>query len=286
MKLWQVKWFKLMILIVSGLLAVGITFVIIYIHQNSNFSSPTPPQNFETPLPSLQGHLPEPKALGVKTKDETNVPILMYHHIQNISASSNITEKNLSVSPAIFKDEIKYLSQSGYSGAVLDELFDEYPQKRIVITFDDGYKDIIENALPVLKEYGFRGVVFVIVDNIGKSGYMNIGDLNILINNGWEIGSHSLTHPSLKKLSEDESKKQITESKKILENIMQTKINYFCFPAGKYNEDTIEILKSTGYVGAVTIEPGKENLKPNIFELKRIRIEANDTLSSFKAKLK
>jgi peptidoglycan/xylan/chitin deacetylase (PgdA/CDA1 family) len=285
-KMWQVKWFRIAVIIVSGLVAVGLVFIIIFIHERSFSQSPTPVSNSATPQPSLQGKLPEPKALGVATKDESDTPILMYHHIQDVANNANSTEKNLSLSPAKFKEEIKYLSNSGYKTATMAELFNDVPEQRVVLTFDDGYKDLITNAFPTLKEYGFRGVAFIIVDDVGKPGYITWDDLKNLKNQGWEIGSHSLTHPDLEVSSNDTAKKQIIDSKKILEDKLGITIEFFCYPAGKYNPDTISILKAAGYIGAVTVDSGRENFKSKIFELKRLRIFNSESLESFKLKVK
>lgn len=285
--MWQVKWFRIAVIIVSGLAAVGLAFIIINIFERSFSESPAPISNSNlTPLPSLQGQLPEPKTLGVATKDTSNTAILMYHHIQDVPKLANSTEKNLSLSPAKFKEEIKYLSDVGYKTATMAELFNDVPEQRVVLTFDDGYKDVITNAFPTLKEYGFRGVAFIIIDDVGKPGYMTWDDLKNLKNQGWEIGSHSLTHPDLEVSSKDVAQKQIVDSKRILEDKLGIKIEFFCYPAGKYNPTTISILKAAGYIGAVTIDSGSENLKSRIFELKRLRIFNSESLASFKLKVK
>lgn len=279
--MWQVKWFRVGVLIVSALVAVGITFIIILIHERSFSQSPAPTLN-STPLPSFQGQLPEPKTLGVATKNESTVPILMYHHIQDLSNTSNPIEKGLSLGTAKFREEMKYLSDSGYKTATLTELFYNVPDKRVVLTFDDGYKDVVDNALPALKEFGFRGVVFIIVDRVGQPGYLGWGDLERLNQEGWEIGSHTLNHPELAREPEPIQRKQIFESKKILEDGLDIKIEYFCYPAGRYNEMTINLVKEAGYLGAVTVEAGTKNSKDKIFELKRIGIKDQATFSSFK----
>lgn len=285
--MWQVKWFRIAVIIVTGLTAVGLAFIIIFIHERSFSQSPTPTSNSDsTPLPSLQGKLPEPKTLGVATKDISNTAILMYHHIQDVAKNANSTEQNLSLSPTKFKEEIKYLSDSGYKTATLSELFNDVPGKRVVLTFDDGYKDLASFVLPTLKEYGFRGVAFIIVDDVGKPGYVTWNDIKALRDQGWEIGSHSLTHPDLKIASDETTKKQIVESKKILEDKLSIKVEFFCYPAGKYNPTTITILKAAGYIGAVTIDSGRENSKTNIFELKRIRVLNTESLTSFILKVK
>ncbi|MCX6811392.1 MAG: polysaccharide deacetylase family protein, partial [Candidatus Berkelbacteria bacterium] len=185
-----------------------------------------------------------------------------------------------------FKEEIKYLSDAGYKTVTLSELFNDVPDKRVVLTFDDGYKDVVINALPALKEHGFRGVAFIIVDNVGKPGHVTWDDIKKLKDEGWEIGSHSLTHPDLEVSSKEVAQKQIIDSKKILEDKLKTTIDFFCYPAGKYTETTISLLKSAGYVGAVTTSSGTKNYKTKIFELKRLRIVNTESLTSFKSKVK
>lgn len=282
--MWQIKWFRIAVIIISGLVATGLAFIFIFIFERSFSKSPTPSPT-STPLPSLQGQLPEPKTLGVATKDESETPILMYHHIQDVSNNANSTEKNLSLSPAKFKEEMKYLSDSGYKTATLSELFNDVPDKRIVLTFDDGYKDVVTAVPPVLKEYGFRGVAFIIVDNIDKPGYATWDNLKKLRDEGWEIGSHSLTHPDLV-ISKSVAQKEIFESKKMLENKLNISVNFFCYPAGKHDDSIVSLVRAAGYVGAVTTNSGTKNLKINIFELKRIRISSGETLSGFKSALK
>lgn len=280
--MWQVKWFRIAVIIASGLAAAGLAFILLFIRERSFSQSPTPISNSATPLPSIQENLPEPKTLGVATKDESDTPILMYHHIQDVSKNANTAEKNLSLSPAKFKEEIKFLSDSGYKTATLSELFNNDPEKRIVLTFDDGYKDLITNAFPILKVYGFRGVAFIIVDDVGKPGYVTWDDLKNLKNEGWEVGSHSLTHPDLEISSNDTAQKQIIDSKKILEDKLGIIIDFFCYPAGKYNQNTISMLKAAGYGGAVTTTSGTKNYQSNIFELKRLRINGDGSFVGFK----
>lgn len=283
--MWRVKWFRISLFIICGLVAVGLAFALIFVESRSFSRSPTPPPPTSTPSSPLQGQLPEPKTLGVATKEESQVPILMYHHIQDVSPSFNSIEKGLSLSPTKLKEEIKYLSDSGYKTAILSELFNDVPEKRVILTFDDGYKDLITSALPVLKQYGFRGVAFIIIDDVGKPGYLNWDDLLSLKNEGWEIGSHTLTHPDLKVSSKEVAEKQIVQSKKILEDRLKININFFSYPAGKYNETTISLVKAAGYIGAVTVEPGRENFIKDIYKLKRLRIIDTETLASFKLKI-
>jgi len=216
------------------------------------------------------------------TKD---IPILMYHHIKVKPSNANQIESGLDVSPLNFEEQMAYLSTNGYTTIGLDELFKKPKGKYFVITFDDGYKDVLENAKPILDRFGFRATVFLIVDYIGKTGYLDWSDIEILKRAGWSFGSHTLTHPDLLSLKKSEAERQIKQSKEALESKLQEPINFFSYPAGKFNQEIIEIVQSAGYKGAVTTKFGRENNSRDIYQLKRVRVSGSDTLKSFIVKI-
>lgn len=110
------------------------------------------------------------------------------------------------------------------------------------INFDDGYSFVYTQAYPVMKEFGLKGIVFVVVNWIGKPGFMSLIQLKELVESGWEIGSHTLNHFRLTKISLEEAEKEIRDSKKALEEL-GFEINGFAYPHGTYNQDIIEIVK-------------------------------------------
>ncbi len=90
----------------------------------------------------------------------------MYHHIKDTKKTTDKVAEGLSLNPDKFNEEMEYLTSENYRAVNLDEIFFESENKEIVITFDDGYKDVIENAYPVLKRYGFRATVFLITKEL------------------------------------------------------------------------------------------------------------------------
>lgn len=209
---------------------------------------------------------------------ETTTPVLMYHHIEEGSNS-------LYVSPANFQEQMAFLYAKGHQSVSLDELFTP-SFKNFIITFDDSYKDVVQNAYPILKELGFKATVFLIYDYIGKVGYLTWEDVRFLENEGWQFGSHSLSHRNLTSLINEEAEKEIVQSKSKLEQKLKNPVNFFCYPIGKFNQETQELVKEAGYKGAVTTLSGKDNKTEDIYQLKRIRISGFDTLESFIKKLK
>lgn len=209
--------------------------------------------------------------------DNYEVPILMYHYIRTAPEGDTLGQ-NLSVTPTNFASQMKWLKENNYVALNLVDLADPNKKaiskiifdkkKPIIITFDDGYEDAYTNAWPILKENNFTGTFFIIRNFVGKSEYMNQDQINVLSNAGMEIGSHTLSHPSLEKLSDENQRTQIFDSK--------TTAKTFCYPSGKYNETSISLLKEAGYLAAVTTQPGIANQDSNLFELPRVRIENGD----------
>jgi peptidoglycan/xylan/chitin deacetylase (PgdA/CDA1 family) len=133
---------------------------------------------------------------------------------------------------------------------------------KIAVTFDDGFRSVMENALPVMQERGIPATIFVPVGYIGKKpGWVSDSqDLNLedevlnetqlrglADNHLVKVGSHSITHKRLSQLDPKEAHEELVESKKILENILGKRVDLFAFPYGDYNEETIELCAKAGY---------------------------------------
>lgn len=220
--------------------------------------------------------------LGQKEK---GVRILCYHSV------SDEKKKYTTVPIQNFKDQIRFLSEEGYHTIGLNELIGgRLDEKSIVITFDDGYQNNYDNAFPVMKQFRFKGVVFCIAEKIGTEGYLNVGQIREMVEEGFEFGSHSLSHPELTALRSQEKEREIIGSKQHLEKELGVEIDFFCYPKGLYDEEVIEWVKKAGYYGACsnipgTNEEGKNGQKINPYLLKRTEISSTDTLDDFKKKI-
>lgn len=217
--------------------------------------------------------------------ETTYVPILMYHHVKNCDDSCDDIEKGLSVSPEDFEAQMKYLQDNGYEAINLSDLFYKSDKKQVVLTFDDGYTDNIDEALPILNKYGYKATLFIITEMVGTDRYMNWDQIKTLKSNNWDLGGHTLNHPNLVSISTDEAKNQIQLCKNDIEKNTGAKVTFFSYPAGKFDENVASLVKDAGYSGAVTTIYDNVNNISNIYELTRIRINGSDSIDGFISKV-
>lgn len=211
------------------------------------------------------------------------IPILTYHSIDD---SGSV----ISTSPSIFKKQIEFLWQNGYETLSLSEVISSllknkpFPEKKFVITFDDGYKNNYFEAFPILQEFGFKGTIFLIVDSIVKSTngsrllstfenrpLLSWSEIDEMHKYGFEFGAHTLSHPDLTQVSLQQAEREIIQSKEEIQNHLGVGIKTFAYPYGKVNAKIKEIVKNN-YVGACSTILGKVNLNCNPFLLKRVEM--------------
>jgi peptidoglycan/xylan/chitin deacetylase (PgdA/CDA1 family) len=213
----------------------------------------------------------------------------MYHYLSVPPPDADIYRLDLSVTPAAFDAQMAYLAQEGYHPIRLSDLSDyllngkPLPTKPIVLTFDDGYADNYENALPILKKYKFPATFFIIAQfaDDKRPGYMNWDQIEDLAINGMEVGSHSLDHIDLYRKPRATQVTEIDGSKAMIEARIGTPVTSFCYPAGHYDLQTINVLRSGGYFAATTEIQGVVQSTSDLYELRRIRVRGSYSVSDF-----
>ena len=131
--------------------------------------------------------------------------VLMYHGILSDPSSNIPTDRETGaelydVSAKDFRTQMQWLKDKGFTPTIFEVVKQYNPNKPIIITFDDGELNNFQEALPVLRELGWKAYFFIIVKRIGKNGYMNWSELKALIASGMVVGSHGLTHEILTNL--------------------------------------------------------------------------------------
>lgn len=216
-----------------------------------------------------------------------SVPILMYHYIRVVTDPNDTLGANLSVSPENFTKQLDYLAANNYQTISMQQLRDGFAgnykidagKKPIIITFDDGYDDAYTQAFPILKKHNMTGVFYIITGQIGQSERMTSNQIVELDKAGMVISSHTKNHLDISTLATAQLNLQLSESKTYLEQLLGHPIVDFCYPAGKYNQNDITVLKNDGYLTATSTKTGIADKKSNLFELPRIRMQNDTNLS-------
>ncbi len=155
----------------------------------------------------------------------------------------------------------------------------QYAIRDTILTFDDGYESWANNVLDILNEAGLKAYFFVCIEFI-KNGSISEEDIVKLKNNGMVIGSHGLTHRFLHTASNEELFYELGESRRILEGIIQEKVEHFSVPRGVHNRRILKIAKDVGYKHVFTSDIGIN--RKNDFALKRIPIKRDVSLEDFR----
>ena len=195
---------------------------------------------------------PTPELIETIPSGKYYAPIINYHHI-----AYSWPQQSYYVSENTFDDQMNWLRENGYHVVSFDKFYnaalgeDTLPEKPIAITFDDGNRDNYTNALPILKKYDYPATFFIKLNNVGKGG-LTWDEIREIKDAGNIIGSHSINHNNMAKMDEQTLINELTISKNLIETNINTEVKYFAYPGGAYSQKTIEALKETGYLAAVT----------------------------------
>ncbi len=227
--------------------------------------------------------------------------ILMYHQVGEFDSPG--THRAGYCHVARFRAQMAYLAAFGYRVVSLDAalagLFGGVPlaPKSVVLTFDDGYRNFLEHALPTLERHGFPAAVFMIAGLIGKTAdwlgadgratppMLDAAELRELRAAGVTIGSHTVSHPRLSRIAPEAAVAEVRDSKARLEDVLGERIEHFCYPFGDYAPQVRDAVAEAGYRSGLTCIRGAANTADNAFELPRKAISYGDNLIGYFWKL-
>lgn len=215
------------------------------------------------------------------------LPILMYHAIETPPLDASYPA--LYVPFAEFKDQMRWLARKGYNAVTMGQVFDawfdgaEIPENPVVISFDDGIRSQYTHALPALAKRGWPGVLNLEVKSLDE-GDIGTDQVEEMIAAGWEIGSHTFTHPDVSTLSGDDLAHEVADSRTELSERLGVPVDFFCYPSGGYDKEAVQGVEDAGYRGATTTDPGLAS-PDEPFTLKRIRINGGDGTAGLAAAL-
>jgi peptidoglycan/xylan/chitin deacetylase (PgdA/CDA1 family) len=207
------------------------------------------------------------------------VPILMYHVIADPPPGAPYPD--LFVSSRRFAEEVRLLAQHGYRGVTLDRVWAHWhrcaplPAKPVVVSFDDGFSSWHRVAYPVLSRHGWVGTMNLALSHLNGIDVRRRW-VRKLILAGWELDSHTLTHPDLTELGALALRREVAGSRRRLRRIFAVPVHFFCYPAGRYNARVIDAVRAAGYFGATTTLEGLATPESR-FTLRRVRVNRSDT---------
>lgn len=219
------------------------------------------------------------------------IPVLMYHRVDpQVSARDPITV-SLTVLTPVFEAQLQLLQAAGYRSmtlAAVREALDRHvplPARRVVLTFDDGYADNYTVVFPLLQRYGFGATFFVVTSSVGTRDHLTISQIREMAQAEMEIESHGVHHIDFSRLSTDDARRELLQSRKTIEGWTGHPVAFFAYPAGRYSIALEHLLDTLGYRGAMTTQPGFVTQASGPFILERVRITHDDTPASFARKL-
>lgn len=225
----------------------------------------------ETQKTEIQ-QLPLPRTSAIR------VPILMYHYVENVLDKGDTIRQSLNIIPSIFEAQVKTLQDNGYTFLTAKELADildqkrEAPQKPAVLTFDDGHWDLHTDVLPILQKYHIRATAYIAPGLLGGSDYLTTEQLKIVAASGAvEIAAHTVNHVWLKGKSLEVVRKEVKDSKDMLEQLIKKPVVSFAYPFGAFDDQVVQVVKEAGFLTAMSTAPGIEQSKTNKYFLYRIR---------------
>ncbi|HBX71170.1 MAG TPA: hypothetical protein DEH25_17795 [Chloroflexi bacterium] len=217
---------------------------------------------------------------------QVTVPILLYHHVEG-----DVSYSRYYVSVPDFRAQMQALHDWGYTAIPISLLLDalikgaELPEKPIVITFDDGNRNIYDNAFPIMQEFGFPGVFYIVANRLNSgTNIAHVPELKEMLAVGWEIGSHSYTHSDLT-LDHSIAQYEILQSKLDIEDALGIKVQTFAYPYGTIDPYLAQKVQDYGYRAGMGLGASATHTWGTMFYLSRIEIQGDYTVTDMAARL-
>jgi peptidoglycan/xylan/chitin deacetylase (PgdA/CDA1 family) len=216
------------------------------------------------------------------------VPVLMYHVVGTPPPDARFPD--LYVRSADFAGQLAWLRAHGYQAVSLRRVYDYWkrgyalPQRPIVLTFDDGYREDYTNVRPLLAPRHWPGVLNLAVRNL-LDGKLTVPQIRLMIRQGWEIDAHTINHPDLTTLGATTLRHEVAGSRVWIRRRFHVPVAFFCYPSGRYDARVLAAVRAAGFLGATIEGSGPASPRDGLLTLQRIRVDGSDGVSGLAAKL-
>ena len=225
------------------------------------------------------GRLPPASGPGVPTTQKVVVPVLAYHVFPQRPAAPDALDYE--VAADVFEAQLFMLRARGWRSITAHDLAamlatGARPRPRtLVITVDDGLRDGVTTALPILQRHGFVATFFVIAGRMGTTGYLTWDDVRRLRDAGMEIGSHTSSHPRLGDVTPDQAVADVREAQRAIGAELGDPPLTFAYPGGSYNDAAIQAVREAGLLAAFTTARGNTFSWADRFTIPRLNVNAD-----------
>lgn len=234
-----------------------------------------------------EGEKPD-RRLSTPLKNGGGIPVLCYHHL----FQGKGTMGGFNMEPSEFEKQMILLEERGYKSVSLDDFRaaiaghrpPNFPERPVLITFDDGSLSHYTVAWPILKKHGFTGVLFLYpsIIMVGKPNYMRWNHVRELVKSGvFEAASHTFYHPMLPTMNRTDLRTQLVKSKATLEKELGITVKDLAYPFGLYDERVIQEAKAAGYLAAYTVNLGSNHPGADPYTLSRYMVTAGTGNNAF-----
>jgi peptidoglycan/xylan/chitin deacetylase (PgdA/CDA1 family) len=216
------------------------------------------------------------------------IPILMYHVVGDPPQGAPFT--GLYVSRRDFAAQLAWLGAHRYHAVSLRRVYDYWrrgyalPPRPVVLTFDDGYPQDFTNVRPLLGSRHWPGVLNLAVQNL-LDRKLTVPQIRTMIETGWEIDAHTLTHRDLTTLARADLRHEVAGSRRWIRRRFHVPVDFFCYPAGRYDARVLAAVKAAGFSAATIEGAGPASPRDGLLTLPRIRVDRSDGVSGLAAKL-
>jgi len=208
------------------------------------------------------------------------VPILMYHVISR--APPGAPNPHLWVAPRLFARQMYALARAGYQAVTLRQVLRAWtrgaplPARPIVLSFDDGDRSQALHAAPLLKRLGRVGVLDLELHDVGP-GAIPSRSVKRLVAEGWELASHTMTHPDLTRVSARRLRWELAASRAAIRRRFGATPQVFCYPFGVFDRRVAGAVRDAGYRAALSTRPGIARPAGDRYALPRVRVNAGES---------
>lgn len=212
--------------------------------------------------------------------------------------------RKYAVTPRAFAAQMRWLALAGYAAIDLDVLLAHrrgrggLPRRPVVITFDDGFQDCVEYAVPILQARGFTAIFYLVAGLMGATSRWLIAERGFelplmdwtaaqrLEAQGFRCGAHTLSHPRLATLDADACRAELRESRALLEQRLGHEVRHLAYPFGSFDEPVRALAVETGYHSACSVRIGRSPADDDPMALQRVPVTGEDSLLDFICRLR